>query len=223
MSASDSAATPAAAYDAWYDTPRGRWIGEAEFRLLRAMLRPGRESSLIDLGCGTGYFTRRFATVIGGRVVGIDPDEEALAFARAHAARDERYEAGRAESLPYADGAFDCSVSVAAFCFIPAERRAVREMLRITKRRFALGLLNRRSLLWWKKGRQGGSGGYAGAKWHTAAEARALFDGMPVRDLAIRTAVLLPGGGPVARAIEPRRPARLGCGAFLCVSGEVAR
>lgn len=221
MSSSASAASQAASYDAWYDTPRGRWIGETEFRLLRAMLRPDRGESLIDLGSGTGYFTRRFASVMDGGVVGIDPDEEALAFARAKAVSGERYEPGRAESLPFADGSFDLSVSVAAFCFIPDERRAVREMLRITKRRFAIGLLNRHSLLWRRKGRKGGSGGYAGAKWHSPAEAEALFEGMAVRDLEIHTAVFLPGGGWVARALEPGRPSRLPWGAFLCVSGEV--
>jgi len=29
-------------YDAWYETPRGRWIGEIEYRLLVELLRPGR-------------------------------------------------------------------------------------------------------------------------------------------------------------------------------------
>lgn len=209
-------------YDAWYQTPRGRWIGETEFALLKVMLRPEENASLIDIGCGTGYFTRLLAREVRGEVVGIDPDEESLRFARAHAVHAERYENARGEALPFADGAFDFSVSVAALCFIPDERQAVREMLRVTRKRFAIGLLNRHSLLWQQKGRDGGKGAYQGAHWHTAAEVRALFAGLPVTNLQLRSVIVLPGGGRIARLVERVWPRRWLCGAFLCVTGEVA-
>ncbi len=66
----DNVATPgdAAAYDAWYDTPRGRWIGEREFRLAQCLLAPQPGETLLDVGCGTGWFTRRFAAT------GLRPD-----------------------------------------------------------------------------------------------------------------------------------------------------
>lgn len=210
------------AYESWYDTPRGRWIGETELALLIAMLKPDPAGSLLDVGCGTGWFTRRLAGVMQGEIAGIDPDEEALQLARLRAKRGERYELGRGEALPFADGSFDFGVSVAALCFIADERQAVRELLRVTRRRFALGLLHRRSLLWRRKGRGGGTGAYAGARWHTAGEARALFEGLPVADLRVRSAIVLPGGGFVARIAERLWPRRWLCGAFLCVSGEIA-
>ncbi len=208
-------------YDAWYQTPRGRWIGEREFGLLREGLRPEPDGSLIEIGCGTGYFTRHFARLLPGEVVGVDPDEEALRFARSHAVGHERYENARGEALPFDDGAFDYSLSVAALCFIPDERQALREMLRVTRRRFAIGLLNRRSLLWREKGRGGGKGAYRGAHWHTPAEVRTLFAGLPVSNLKLRGAILLPKGGRIARLAERAWPDRWLLGAFLCVSGEV--
>lgn len=210
-------------YDAWYETPRGRWIGGTEYGLLKAMLRPEAKDSLIDIGCGTGYFTRRLAGDMSGLVVGIDPDEEALRFARAHAVRDEVYQSEKGEALPFADGEFDYSVSVTVLCFIPDEHAAVGEMLRVARKRFAIGLLNRHSLLWRDKGRDGGKGAYRGAHWHTPAEARNLFDGLPVRNLRLRSAIVLPGGGSVARVVENLWPARWCLGAFLCISGDVAR
>lgn len=209
-------------YDSWYQTPRGQWIGETEFRLLKMLLRPEAEGSLVDVGCGTGYFTRLFARELRGEVTGIDPDEEALRYARAHATRGEHYLNARGEALPFANGAFDFSISVAALCFIPDESQALREMLRVTKKRFAIGLLNRHSLLYLKKGRGGGKGAYRGAHWHTAAEVRALFEGMPVMNLQLRSAVVLSGDGIFARLVERLWPRRWLCGAFLCVTGEMA-
>lgn len=94
--------------------------------------------------------------------------------------------------------------------------------MRVTRRRFAIGLLNRRSLLWLRKGRGGGTGAYRGARWHTVREARALVRGLPVQQVRTRTAIQIPTGGPLARRVERWWPAAIGAGAFILVSGDVA-
>jgi len=161
----------AEAYEQWYETPRGRWIGQRELALLLGELqfRPGE--SVLDVGCGTGYFTRALASATGAQVSGVDINPEWLAYARQRNASNLSYVVADARALPYETASFDLVVSLAALCFIEEERAAVLEMLRVARRRVAIGLLNRRSLLWFRKGRRGGSGGYRGARWHTTKEA----------------------------------------------------
>jgi len=60
LAADPHAVTPER-YDAWYDTPRGRWIGGVEWPLLRSALELRAGDSVLDVGCGTGWFTRRVA------------------------------------------------------------------------------------------------------------------------------------------------------------------
>jgi len=208
-------------YDAWYRTPRGAWIGDAEFRLLVRLLRPQRGETLLDVGCGTGYFTRRFAREAGLRATGVDPNPQWLAYARGLAQPGERFIEGRAEQLPFADRSFEVTASVTALCFIAEQRQALREMLRVTRRRVVLGLLNERSLLYLREGRDGGVGGYRGVHWHTASEVRELFAALPARDLVLRCAVFLPGGGGLARLIEQALPPSFLVGGFLAVVADV--
>jgi len=208
-------------YDAWYRTPRGRWIGENEYRLLEALLAPAPRESLLDVGCGTGYFTRQFARR-ELPVTGVDLDPAMLDFARRHAAAGECYLTGDARALPFADQSFDLCISVTALCFVAEERRALEEMLRVTRRRFAVGLLNRHSLLYLDKGRDGGHGAYRGAHWHTRREIELLFAGLPVADLTFRTAILFPWGWRIAAAVDKAAGDRSPWGGFIVVAGRKA-
>jgi hypothetical protein len=48
-----------------------------------------------------------------------------------------------------------------------------------------------------------------------------LFEGLPVKDVELRSAIHLPGGGWLARRIEPHVPARWLSGGFLAVAADV--
>lgn len=208
-----------AGYDAWYDTPRGRWIGETEFRLASRLLgaRPG--ASLLDVGCGTGWFTRRLARQ-GLQATGLDSNQEWLAYARAHSDPAIRWVAGDAQALPFPDARFDHVFSIAALCFAADEQRAVAEIVRVARRSFVIGWLNRSSLLYRDKGKNGGSGAYRGARWHTAHEILALFSDVPACRLTIRSAVFLPSGTRWAAAVEQAMPHALRWGGMLLLHGE---
>ncbi len=211
-----------AAYDAWYATRRGRWIGETEFGLASRLLaaRPGE--SLLDVGCGTGWFTRRFAAD-GLRLTGLDYNAESLAYARSHSDPAIRWVQGDARALPFSDARFDHVLSIAALCFVDDERQTTAEIVRVARRRFAIGWLNRSSLLYRDKGRDGGSGAYRGARWHTADEVLGFFSGLPVRKLAVSSAIFLPSASRWAMRLEQILPSRLRYGGLLMLHGEKAR
>lgn len=207
-------------YDAWYGTPRGRWIGETEFTLIRKMLDPQRGENLLDVGCGTGWFTRKMAALPGLKTTGIDVNAEWLDYARKHDVVS-TYLTADACALPFADKQFDRVLSVAALCFIPDWKLALAEIVRVTRKRFAIGLLNRSSLLWREKGRNGGIGAYQGAHWHTVAEIRRALDGLPLKNIQICTAIFMPSGSRTAVIAERTLPSVFPFGGFLLVKGEV--
>ncbi|KMO41697.1 methyltransferase [Methylobacterium variabile] len=83
----------------------------------------------LDVGCGEGRFCRRLRD-LGIAIVGIDPTDALLRQARI---RDPEgvYLPGRAEALPFADGAFDLVVSYLTLIDIPDIRTAIPEMARV--------------------------------------------------------------------------------------------
>jgi SAM-dependent methyltransferase len=209
-------------YDAWYDTPRGHWIGETEFDLLWRLLEARPEDSILDVGCGTGWFMRRFTKQNAGNITGLDADPAMLGYARTRGGR-ERYVEGSALSLPFADASFDRVVSVTALCFVKDWPRALAEIVRVARRRIVVGLLNRHSLLYLQKGRHGGGGAYHGAHWHTRMEVMEAVARLPVVNVQTRTAIFLPSGSRLARTAEALLPQALPFGGFLAVSAEVLK
>lgn len=203
-----------AAYDAWYASGRGRWIGDVETALLLRLLEPRAGDTLLDVGCGTGYFSRRLAQA-GVRVTGVDHDPSALDFA-AKRGGGVSYLQADARKLPFADRSFDCAVAVASLCFIEPADAALREMWRVARRSVVLGLLNRNSLLWLEKRR---APSYRGARWDTPRAAHSSARRLrPPPVVAMRSAVFGPRGGGVARALERVLPNRLLLGGFLALA-----
>lgn len=139
-------------YDAWYGSARGSWIGKTEYDLLDGLLQVRSRESMLDVGCGTGHFTRAFSAPHEVSVVGVDRNEAALRYAMQHRRDTQSFVIADAHRLPFADRSFNLVISVTALCFMSKERTALVEMLRVARRRVVLGLLNRHSLLYLEKG-----------------------------------------------------------------------
>ena len=203
-----------AQYDAWYDTSRGRWISDCEFNLMMSMMQPVVGDTLLDVGCGTGHFSRRFAET-GLQVTGVDPDDVALDFARSQDGNI-AYRDGDAMSLPFDNNAFDYCTAVTSLCFVSDPEKALRDMWRVCRKGVMLGLLNSNSRLYRERERHPG---YAGARWDSVRDIRAwttTLDQQPER-MRFATAVNYPSGTVFSRIMEKLIPAASPRGSFLAV------
>ncbi len=60
----------------------------------------------------------------------------------------------------------------------------------------------RRAGAYIQKGLKGGTGGYQGTLWHTSQVILALLTMLPMDNLILQTAILVPQAGAFARVIE---------------------
>jgi ubiquinone/menaquinone biosynthesis C-methylase UbiE len=133
----------AARYEDWYLGP-GASADRLEKELLSKALETFPErKTLLEVGCGTGHFTRWFMDQ-GLATIGVDVSRMMLAEARhlgtsACALAD-------ASALPFADRSFDLVALVATLEFLPAPERALREAVRVARHGLVLGTFNRFSL-----------------------------------------------------------------------------
>jgi SAM-dependent methyltransferase len=114
-----------------WSSPVGRARADRRARLFVATGRIGPGARVLELGCGTGEFTRRVAPS-GAEVVALDISGDLLARARAKVGAQARFARGNAEVLPFRDGAFDVvyGCSILHHLAVEVALREVRRVLR---------------------------------------------------------------------------------------------
>lgn len=118
-----------------YDRFIGRWSESvAPVFLNWLMIEGGRR--WLDVGCGTGAFTRLIAeTAQPASLVAIDPSEEQIRHARARLSdKPVELRVADAQALPFPDAAFDVVASALVINFIPDRPKALSEMRRVAAR-----------------------------------------------------------------------------------------
>ena len=104
-------------------------------RALGDLFGRARPESVLDVGCGEGVLTYRWAIELGSRpIVGIDLEDPKLQaeWASRHRANLE-FRTGRAESLACDDHEFDLVAAIETLEHIPDPERAITEMARVAR------------------------------------------------------------------------------------------
>jgi SAM-dependent methyltransferase len=132
-------------YERWWRPAWGRLAKglrgpsmEDEHRIAGELLGIEEGDAVLDVACGTGNFTRRFARAAGedGLTVGIDLSETMLARAVADTrtagfAERTAYVRGDAERLPFADATFDAVCCFAALNLMADPITSIESMARV--------------------------------------------------------------------------------------------
>jgi SAM-dependent methyltransferase len=120
---------PAEAYD--------RFVGRYSYGLCDELATAAgitSGSSVVDVGAGTGAGTRRLVELAGAeQVAAVDPSEPFVEALRERFPRSD-VRLAPAESLPFADGAFDVALAQLVVNFMADPEGGVAEMRRVTRR-----------------------------------------------------------------------------------------
>lgn len=115
-----------------YERYMGRW-SQYVGRAFLDWLAPSSGLRWLDVGCGNGAFTEMLVERCApASVLGIDPSEEQLAYARTRpAARVAQFRQGDAMALPFANDTVDVAVMPLVIFFVPDPAAGVAEMARV--------------------------------------------------------------------------------------------
>jgi SAM-dependent methyltransferase len=112
----------------------------------RERIKFAQGNSLLDVGCGFGLETLRYAGAISakGKVAGIDTSADFIDEARRRATAaglDIDFRVGDANALPYPEGSFDCVRAERILIYLEKPESAAQEMQRVLKAGGRLALI----------------------------------------------------------------------------------
>jgi SAM-dependent methyltransferase len=119
------------ASEVWnWETPAGQMRWARRVKMLTSHLHP--EQNALELGCGTGYFTRELA-ITGAQITAIDISPQLLEVAENGCpSANVRFEIQNAYAMTFPDETFDSVVGSSVLHHLEADK-AVREIYRVLK------------------------------------------------------------------------------------------
>lgn len=115
------------------------WVTTAESHEIPELLKLSNESSVLEIGCGSGSYAVHLAKSIGCRIVGLDINEEGVRNATSVAekanvevkARFKRFDVS--QPLPEKDDTFDAIYSNDVLCHVPHRPQVLANLFRVLK------------------------------------------------------------------------------------------
>ncbi len=132
----------AKAYKEWFDIPENKALAKMQTWLLFDLLKPLPNSSILDIGCGTGENIEAFLEK-GLNVTGVDPSSYMLYIVAEKIGNKADLHKCRGEDLPFDDNSFDYSTMVTSLEFADNPEKMIEEVCRVTKDRIFIGILNK--------------------------------------------------------------------------------
>ncbi len=137
MSAAPSAVPTGNTYDKYGSrNPVVRRLMGAFEHALDELVRQAAPTSVLDVGCGEGVLTARWAEQLGSSpVVGIDLDDPKLRREWEMRSRPNlEFRTSSAENLPFPPDQFDLAAAIEVLEHVPDPERTVAEMARVARR-----------------------------------------------------------------------------------------
>ena len=101
-------------------------------RTLGELFERAAPRSVLDVGCGEGVLTHKWAQTVEGRVVGLDLEDPAIQSEwEQRGAANLEYRVMKAENLPFADGEFTLATAIEVLEHVPDPEHTVAEMARV--------------------------------------------------------------------------------------------
>jgi ubiquinone/menaquinone biosynthesis C-methylase UbiE len=94
-----------------------------KLNIISKYIRPKKDETLLDVGCGTGISTKFWNC----KAIGIDPSKELVKICGS------KCKVGKAENLPFKDKSFDYVISVTAIQNFDNIEKGLKEMKRVAK------------------------------------------------------------------------------------------
>lgn len=140
-------------YEKWYQK-EGLGADKEEKEILHWLINEFSDvTSMIEVGCGSGHFSRWFKS-LGFQVIGIDISLNMILEAKKRNELD--YLIGDAVNLPFASQSFDLVTFITTLEFLHEPEAAMKEAKRIAKKGMILGVINSTSGLGKQYKRLGG-------------------------------------------------------------------
>ena len=126
-------------FNRWAEAGRGEGMEQDHLPITLPVLEKmglGASDNVLDVGCGSGWLTRRLAEkVTEGRVVGMDVSDEMIRIARRASIDFENilFATGEVGEIPWEANFFNHAISVESAYYWPEPEGGIREIFRVLR------------------------------------------------------------------------------------------